>query len=405
MSFQRLTASVSFAVLAGAVLSQPAWAATPQEVADALVALLDTADADLTYDMPVVTGGEVTISNISARAAGGDEGEAEIGRLTLVGGDLVDGNIVADVLRMENTRFSGEGSRVSIDALTVNGLRIPQDPDTAAPPSMANIPTHVEATGISIETEDEPAVTMTDFTVDFSGTETSDEVRFAMAMNGLTVSDLQDLAALDEDDSARYLVGLGYDQLSFNFATEASWTRSTGELAIENLTVEAPGLGSLSASLTLGGITEDLMNLASGDSMEAAAFAAASVITLDDFELRFEDDSITRRILEQVATERKVPVEDLVQQLVAAIPALMLDVENPPLREALGGALATFIQNPQSFAIRFDPPEALPLLQLYVGGSTDPEQLLRQLGLTISANGTTFETGAGPGSAGPAPGK
>jgi hypothetical protein len=185
-----------------------------------------------------------------------------------------------------------------------------------------------------------------------------------------------------------------------------TWTLKDGHINISEISVDFDKVGKLKFALDFSGYTPQFMeNLNavvkaatatagtpdSGLQQQQTAMLLASLQTLflNSASLRFDDASITGKVLDMAAKENGETRDALIDRLVAQIPAQMnegsSDPTPPAVVKTMQAATRAFLTNPQSIELRLAPKAPLGVLGI-VAGVMQPETLVDQIGLKVLVN-------------------
>jgi hypothetical protein len=109
-------------------------------------------------------------------------------------------------------------------------------------------------------------------------------------------------------------------------------------------------------------------------------------MNLNRLSLRFEDQSITGKILAMLAAERGVGTDVLIGDAATALEAGFADMLDAHLVEQIKSAVKTYLADPKSLTITAEPAQPVSVGTVIESATTDPASLLVQLPVVISAN-------------------
>jgi len=109
-------------------------------------------------------------------------------------------------------------------------------------------------------------------------------------------------------------------------------------------------------------------------------------LNLHGLSLRFDDASLTNKVLALVAKQQGVQPGDVANQAKAIVPLLAAQYLGSDLTQSLSKAVASYIDNPKNIEIRAAPPEPMPFAVLMGTAMGSPETLAKQVGLEVVAN-------------------
>jgi hypothetical protein len=111
-----------------------------------------------------------------------------------------------------------------------------------------------------------------------------------------------------------------------------------------------------------------------------------SPMTVSRLSVRFEDQSITGKILAMLAAERSVGTEVLIEEAAAAVEQAFANVQNARLVEQIKTALKSYLADPKSFTLTAEPAPPAPVGSVIERIIADPASLLAQFPVSVSAN-------------------
>ncbi len=349
MNYAR-SAKVSAAALAlFAFATSAGWAASEQEITDALTKLIKSgnAETEVTLGAPTSDGDKIVYSNVKVKPK--DAGETTISTLTLTGADLNgSGGLKAASITGAGVTAVNDGTTMKIATIEV------ANPDVTGPSTPGGTDgkgkfDSFTVTGIEVAEKDKPPVTIGTF-----GVEASDYVGDYPHAVSLTIENILIDPALADDggSSAAQLKALGYDKLNLSVYGSGAWDQEAGTLSLDELSVEGADAGAITLSGTIGGVTPDVMKLLGQPNPPADLMGK---ITLSDATLTYEDSSLTGRVLDMQAKQMGQPKEAFVEQISAALPLMLTAIQNPAFQDKLAGAAGAFLKDPKNLQITIQP--------------------------------------------------
>jgi hypothetical protein len=102
--------------------------------------------------------------------------------------------------------------------------------------------------------------------------------------------------------------------------------------------------------------------------------------------IRFDDDSLTGKIMDYVAAQQGTQRGDVANEAKAVLPFALAKLNNPDLTAAITKAVSTYLDDPKNLAIVAAPPNPVPLALIAAGAMGAPQQLPETLGVKVIAN-------------------
>ena len=187
------------------------------------------------------------------------------------------------------------------------------------------------------------------------------------------------------------------------------------QLGYSSLTLKASGDGELTVaddtfgfSANIGFASEDLagFKMAFGASevpMTAAAEMRASQkegrppnfnalmpqlmnVSLGNFQFRFEDDSITKKVLPMIAKMQGMDEAAMVANAGAMMQIGLMHLKNQAFTDQVLGAVNAFLKDPKSFTVSLKPAAPVKVQQLMMLDPANPGAAIDVLGVSVTAN-------------------
>ena len=162
---------------------------------------------------------------------------------------------------------------------------------------------------------------------------------------------------------------LGYETVILDFSWDAVVDDALRTLTIRDLTVRLRGAGGASLRAVVGKTPASPFN-------DASAWSNSEI---HSFAIRYDDNSLTQRIIRFGAQKEHVSPEDYVSKIIAALPTLFSPSENPDLTEQAVHAAKDFLHIPMWWSVLIDPAEPITISD--IGRSFSSFPLVLPLGL------------------------
>ena len=109
-------------------------------------------------------------------------------------------------------------------------------------------------------------------------------------------------------------------------------------------------------------------------------------VTLGNFQLRFEDASITKKLLPIIAKKQGMEEAALVANAGAMMQIGLMQLKNQVFSDQVVGAVNAFLKDPKSFTLSFKPAAPVKVQQLMTLDPTNPGAAIDVLGVSVTAN-------------------
>lgn len=383
----RIAAGLTAAVSLIAIQVSPALAFDPtgNEIADAFLSLLDAEEGTVeSYGSVDGSGGTVTIGDIVVTKDGDDDSRVTIATTTLTDGAIQEGGrLKLGSLGLENLELTADDGGMSLASLNVTDLLLPSPAEMEAdtPPVGPGYKT-LEATAIEIRNEDGKVADIAKISSSIDGMDGDLPTAGQFAVTGATV-DVKQLEA----EETKTLTDLGYETLTVDIAGSGKWDPEAATLVIPEMKIDAKEAASLSVSLSLGGVTRDVVTQlnAKSDKPEEA-MALLQNVTVDNAKIRLDDASLTGRILDQEAQKAGVETPQYVAGLTGSLPLMLGMLQNKELEGQVSAAVTQYLNTPGSLELTAAPSAPVPLSQIMGTAMLAPQMIPQILSVGITAN-------------------
>ncbi|CAN5527237.1 hypothetical protein BH10PSE7_BH10PSE7_02440 [soil metagenome] len=194
-------------------------------------------------------------------------------------------------------------------------------------------------------------------------------------------------------ESAEIFAMLGYDRLEIYANGRGDYDGTAGHFA-ESFRAGAKQAGVAILDYSLGGLTPGSLEtmitpfIAAGgkEPDPATLMTAFGPLTFEGVQLRFEDESLTRRVLAVVEKMQKVDEATLIGNVAAVIQLALAQIGNQRFTDQVVGAVSDFLKNPKSFTVSLKPPAPISISRLLAVDPNNPGAAVDLLGASVSAN-------------------
>jgi hypothetical protein len=186
----------------------------------------------------------------------------------------------------------------------------------------------------------------------------------------------------DKKDGLKDLAAMGYKELDLSSAIDARWSEGTGDLSLNQVSLQGVNMGGVTLKGTIGNIAKDVFT---GDATTAQIALLGA--TVKQASLVVENKGLFEKALEYQAKGSKKSPDQLRKELAAAaqvgIPAML---GNSPNAKQLATALAKFVAKPGRLTVsaKARDPGGLGLAD-FASASGDPRALLEVVTITATA--------------------
>ena len=352
------------------------------------------------YDSLKVDGGNVTIINLTLtkEAKDNDPGlSVKTAQLDFTG--ITDqGNSLWQIGKSTFTNTSvqmtGKDAALSatIPAASAEGWYIRAVPATPTPKDellssltfankMTSGPITINATGQTLTIDSIDTI--------WNGDPNTGAGKFSLKVNNLAVP--QTTVALF--DTGSVWKQLGYDGLNFDIATDGDLTSNGDTLGYAfNLSLAGRNIGALSLSaavdnLPVAAYAQMLKDQTGGRGIDFATLSPQlQNVDIKGGSLRFDDASITKKILPLAAAMQGMDEKVLLASIPPTIQLTLVQLQNEALTKQAVDAVTAFLADPKSLMLSIKPAAPMKLLEFNALDPAKPGEAITKLGVSITAN-------------------
>ena len=388
---QFLVSTVSVAILA-----TPAMAFDGQDLLNKINAAYKLQGLELVVKSVDVDGDSVTMSEAGIVYSDESQSVIPLGDITLDGVTSKDGGYHIESIAFEDIDFADGETRILATDLAMENVIVPAYATAATIDGMLFYE-NASASNIEFFAGDTSFLTIDSVTASMNRDDAAGKLtgRVNLSDFSIDVSDIEDPA------SAETLNKLQMEIINGSFTAGGSWNTKTGELDIEDIKLSLVNIGTLSASFSITGYTmqfvEGLQQVAkeqaeNASNPDAAAMAGLSMLGLAEALgikgalIRFEDDSITERLISYMAETQGVSSTEFKTMLKAIVPMYVSQLGAPNLQQAIVKAVNIYLDNPETFSIAAKPQAPVTSTEILGAALGNPASLADVLGVSVEAN-------------------
>ncbi len=388
--FSRSTRCFLAASALAIVFASPAHAEVDaKKVVDAITAQFANQGLPITVTSSELSGANVIAKGVSIKfpdAEPASLGDIVLENVTEDGSGYLVAKISAPVTKMEQGTEKFEFNGASINNVHVAG------PDETDPVKQMFLYESMEVGPITVATGGAEVFRMEGAKATMSPYTPGQAMNFDVNINGL----FGDLSKIPDPKTQEAMAALGYSQINGVVTMKGSWNPADGRMTISEGAYDFADIGRLNMTMDISGYTpalvkamQDMNKNMEGQDESAKGLAMLGIIQQLNFismTLRFDDASVTGRVIDYAAKQAGQPREAIVAQSKAIIPFAVAQLKDPDFAAKVTEAASAYMDNPKSLEIKAMPAAPVPFALLIATGSTTPEALIKQLNVTVTAN-------------------
>jgi hypothetical protein len=383
--------SLAVSGLVLAALPHAAFAQSTEEVTERIRSLLDGQGLKLSWASVSETSDGIVLQGVTG-AMEGLEGSAPIGDVTLAEIGQDGDTITVGTVSMPGYSRTNEGITVTLGDISISGLQLPPA-DAADAMSSIMLYDSADIGSIVVSADGREIASVNQLHGESTG-EDDGSFAFGGSVEGFSA----DLSLVEDPQSKAVIDALGYQTIQGSMELSGSWNPTDGRMMLDQYDIAVDQAGTIGMTLDISGYTpafiEALRDLqskaaASGGDDSAQNMAMLGLmqqINLHSASVRFDDDSLTDKVLAFVAGQQGAQPGDIKNQAKAILPFALAQLGNPDLTAAISAAVNAFLDNPESLEISVEPENPVPFALVAAGAMTAPQSLPQQLGFGIAAN-------------------
>lgn len=377
-----------------AALSAPAAAAEEPPVVKGLLdgAALNAAARPTYQSLDVAADGTITLKGLAMAYKGGDDPETameyQVETITLSDVKEESGGLfeIGEAKWAGLTMKVGGAPLASIPLITGRSVYVFQP---SSPPTMLEKMRASNLLGKEIA--------MPEGTVLINGNSLSlEQVRWSWDGDPLTGAGTSEFeigrilipaALMKDEEGGNPLAAAGYADL--DFAVEGKGTTTLTEEAWGfdfEMRFKGSEMGTLVVDLAAENFPMALFSaLDASDPQLGTLMPLVQAITLKRAKLRFEDASLTGRIVAMMAETQGMDAQTFIDGTTEGLKASVAGFKDQKLAGEAISALSAFLANPKAITLSINPPQPVRVDQLMAAGE-DPTAIIKKLSVTVSAN-------------------
>jgi len=360
-----------------------------------LKAVLAEQGAEITWTNITENGTQVVLEGVTIGAPGKPD-KANLGNITLDNITEEAGGYKIGTITLPNYSTTEEGMTVDISGASISGLTLPAENSTD-PIAALMMYSNANLASVSVKKGDKQLFSMDNLHVEITPVADGKPLEFKGAAEKFTA----DLTETEDPQSKAVIEALGYQTINGYFEMAGSWQPTDGHIGLSQYDISVENAGTFGMTFDLGGYTPEFLqqvkelqkqmaaqpegsdNSAQGMAilgmMQQLSFTSASI--------RWDDDSLTKKVLDFVAQSQGAKPEDIANQAKAIVPFLMAQLNNADLTAQVTEAVTKYLDEPKSFEITAEPENEVPFAVIMAGAmSGAPQDLAKTLAVSVAAN-------------------
>jgi hypothetical protein len=190
-------------------------------------------------------------------------------------------------------------------------------------------------------------------------------------------------------DPSGTLKQLGYGALAFDIGGDGKLDLASDKLGFDfDMFYTGRDMGTLKLGAAAGEVplafVGELQKREGQDMSKLMPLAQG--ITVSRVTFRFEDQSITKRVLPLAAKMQGMDEQTLIANAGAMVQVGLMQLKNPAFTQQVVAAVNAFLRDPRSFTIAAKPSQPVSVMQVMSLDPANPGAAIERLGVSVTAN-------------------
>jgi hypothetical protein len=347
------------------------------------------------------TGIDIADTTVTLKGAtfkpNGDGEPLKIGDVTLTGVEKQDdGGYYIEEAAFPNFNTTEDGVTLTAEDMSLGDVWVPADPKADGVDGMLIYQT-AHAGAVKAVKDGAEIFSISDSNLNMTLRDDQSGFDFDGALKGVKI----DLSKAEDAKSKEALEKLALQHVNADVTVKGAWDLGPGTINVPEFAIDVSNVGKLKLALNISGYTPQFQK-----SMQEAIKASASDLDKSEgqqalglsmlglmqqlsfagAEIRFDDASITKRVLDYAGAQQGMSGKQLADSLKVLAPIMVAQANIPALQNAISAAVNTYLDDPKSLTISAKPEKPVPLPMIVGAAMGDATTLPQVVGLKISAN-------------------
>lgn len=355
-------------------LSGPAFALDGADLVTKLNAAYALNGANVSYEKVAVDGTTVTLSGVSVKSTAAPGSDFKIGEVTLEGVEETDGGgYYVETVTLPDVDIKEAENQVTAKDITLGGLSIPGNPTGGTINDIVLYET--AGTGpVTVMSKGKQVFSMEESEANLTKQESDAGFDFDATFSGIKA----DLSDVEDAKSKDAIEKLGLKNVAGEMTMKGSWEVATGNVSLEEYALDFANVGRLALAVDFSGYTLDFMKSVqeamkaaeanpnkeeANQAMGLSMMGLIQQLTFNSASVRFDDATITKRVLDYIGAQQGVSGDQLAQSLKGMVPLMMAQLNVPELQNQVSTAVNSYLDAPKSLTISAEPASPVPIVR------------------------------------------
>jgi len=375
------------------VFGSAAMAADANAVAERIKALYAKQGGELSFANVQASGSDIVLQGTKIKLPTIGEKETAIGDVTLQNvQDAPDGGYSIEQVTVPDLALAGEtdkNDKAEMKGLAMQNVHIPSE-KAKGPLDSIVMYDKLKIDEILFGTPGKDGATVKGFDLSLDTTNKAEKIGYVWT--------IANIDATFEKGGKNPLAPLDMNTFNGSLTSKGSWSPTSGDTSLDQLELEAKELGKINITGSLGGDdlafleavqkTQENMSKADADKDAAglAILGLAEQLNLKNLSIRFDNDTLTQKVLDYYAKQQGADGKQLGEQMKMMVPLMATQLKNPEFAQQLKVAADKYFTDPKSLTISASPDQPVTFASIVATASLDPTKIIQLLKISVDAN-------------------
>ncbi|ERI12606.1 hypothetical protein [Brucella intermedia] len=375
------------------VFGSAAMAADANAVAERIKALYAKQGGELSFANVQASGSDIVLQGTKIKLPTIGEKETAIGDVTLQNvQDAPDGGYSIEQVTVPDLALAGEtdkNDKAEMKGLAMQNVHIPSE-KAKGPLDSIVMYDKLKIDEILFGTPGKDGATVKGFDLSLDTTNKAEKIGYVWT--------IANIDATFEKGGKNPLAPLDMNTFNGSLTSKGSWSPTSGDTSLDQLELEAKELGKINITGSLGGYdlafleavqkTQENMSKADADKDAAglAILGLAEQLNLKNLSIRFDNDTLTQKVLDYYAKQQGADGKQLGEQMKMMVPLMATQLKNPEFAQQLKVAADKYFTDPKSLTISASPDQPVTFASIVATASLDPTKIIQLLKISVDAN-------------------
>ncbi len=394
--------TLSVATALTVIFAGSAYALDGNDVAKRLQARFAEQNIEIGFGKVDTDGSTVTLNDATIDIKSSQAGKLEIG--TVVLNDVTEdgkGGFNIETATFQDVEKKEDKTTFSVKGIEIGKLHLVADDEQDPIVKMTYYQT-IKVDSINASEDGVEMLAMKDLYANSSAYTKGSPINVSFGIKSIDL-DIEKLDAARKNadggvDAPNPMLDLGYNKLHIAFTSEATWEPEKGDFDLSKMEFDVKDVGKLDTTMKLGGYDVKFIAAvqqaskeisASNENADAAGIAMLGLIqqlSIKDMSIRYDDASLTPKLLEYYGKQQGISAEDMVNQIKGIAPIMVGYLGHADFAMQATTAINTYLDDPKSLTITAKPEAPVSFALIAATATADPKKILDLLAIKIVAN-------------------